>query len=140
MKRVSLLKAAAGVVVAGLLSACYDEASQAPMPNITAPPVEAVQARFGGLPLVERLSGTVRAENQVSLYPEFSGRIAAVHAQDGDTVTAGQVLVELTADQVREQVFADGVLEVSVPLPTQPEAAVRKVEIQEPAKSGKAAA
>lgn len=36
--------------------------------------------------------------------------------------------------------FADGVLEVSVPLPTQPEATVRKVEIQEPAKSGKAAA
>lgn len=36
--------------------------------------------------------------------------------------------------------FADGVLEVSVPLPTQPEAKVRKVEIQEPAKSGKAAA
>ena len=59
------------------LAGCYDEASQAPMPNITAPPVEAVQARFGGLPLVERLSGTVRAENQVSLYPEFSGRIAA---------------------------------------------------------------
>jgi HSP20 family protein len=36
--------------------------------------------------------------------------------------------------------FADGVLEVSVPLPTQPESKVRKVEIQEPAKSGKAAA
>ena len=36
--------------------------------------------------------------------------------------------------------FADGVLEVSVPLPTQPEPTVRKVEIQEPAKSGKAAA
>lgn len=36
--------------------------------------------------------------------------------------------------------FADGVLEVSVPLPAQPEATVRKVEIQEPAKSAKAAA
>lgn len=36
--------------------------------------------------------------------------------------------------------FADGVLEVSVPLPSQPENNVRKVEIQEPAKGGKAAA
>lgn len=36
--------------------------------------------------------------------------------------------------------FADGVLEVSVPLPSQPESKVRKVDIQEPAKSGKAAA
>ncbi len=36
--------------------------------------------------------------------------------------------------------FADGVLEVSVPLPARPEAKVRKVEIQEPAKAAKAAA
>ena len=36
--------------------------------------------------------------------------------------------------------FADGVLEVSVPLPAQAEAKVRKVEIQEPAKAAKTAA
>jgi len=36
--------------------------------------------------------------------------------------------------------FADGVLEVSVPLPARPQAAVRKVEIQEPAKGVKTAA
>jgi HSP20 family protein len=36
--------------------------------------------------------------------------------------------------------FADGVLEVSVPLPAQPKAKVRKVEIQEPTKAAKTAA
>lgn len=36
--------------------------------------------------------------------------------------------------------FADGVLEVSVPLPTRSEARIRKVEIQEPAKGAKSAA
>jgi HSP20 family protein len=36
--------------------------------------------------------------------------------------------------------FADGVLEVSVPLPVRPEAKARKVEIQEPGKSAKTAA
>ena len=36
--------------------------------------------------------------------------------------------------------FADGVLEVSVPLPAAPETTVRKVEIQEPAKAVKPAA
>ena len=36
--------------------------------------------------------------------------------------------------------FADGVLEVSVPLPARPEAKVRKVEIQEPAKAARNAA
>jgi HSP20 family protein len=36
--------------------------------------------------------------------------------------------------------FADGVLEVSVPIPTRAQAKVRKVEIQEPAKGAKSAA
>jgi HSP20 family protein len=36
--------------------------------------------------------------------------------------------------------FADGVLEVSVPVPARPEAKVRKVEIQEPATARKTAA
>jgi len=36
--------------------------------------------------------------------------------------------------------FADGVLEVSVPLPVRPETKVRKVDIQEPAKAAKSAA
>jgi HSP20 family protein len=36
--------------------------------------------------------------------------------------------------------FADGVLEVSVPLPTRPEANARKVQIEEPTKAAKSAA
>jgi HSP20 family protein len=36
--------------------------------------------------------------------------------------------------------FADGVLEVSVPLPANPEAAVRKVQIEEPKKVATSAA
>lgn len=37
-------------------------------------------------------------------------------------------------------VFADGVLEVSVPLPARPESAVKKIEIEEPASGAKTAA
>jgi HSP20 family protein len=37
-------------------------------------------------------------------------------------------------------IFADGVLEVSVPLPAKPDIKVRAVEIQEPAKAAKSAA
>jgi HSP20 family protein len=36
--------------------------------------------------------------------------------------------------------FADGVLEVSMPLPAKPDTAARKVEIEEPAKAAKSAA
>lgn len=34
------------------------------------PTIEAVKSQFGSLPLVERLSGVVKAENQVEIYPE----------------------------------------------------------------------
>ncbi len=41
----------------------------------TVPAVEAVQARYGALPLRERLTGTVRARGQVAIYPEASGPV-----------------------------------------------------------------
>ena len=37
---------------------------------VEAPPVEAVQARSGALPLEERLNGVVKARNQVAVRPE----------------------------------------------------------------------
>lgn len=68
------------------------------------PAVEAVEARYGSLPLSERLSGTVIAENQVQLFPEISGRIAEVLVNNGDEVQKGDPLVRLNDDQYREQV------------------------------------
>ncbi|MDX1585505.1 MAG: efflux RND transporter periplasmic adaptor subunit, partial [Balneolaceae bacterium] len=64
-----------------------ESGSAASFENI--PAVEAVQARFGSLPLSERLSGTVIAKNQVQLYPEISGRISEVIVQNGDKVSKG---------------------------------------------------
>ena len=69
-----------------------------------APAVEAVQARAGTLPLVERVSGTVLAENQIVLFPEIEGRIAAVLVESGGKVEKGQPLVQLRDDTLREQV------------------------------------
>lgn len=68
-----------------------------------APLVESVQARSGALPLIERLSGTVVAENQVALFPEVEGRIAEVLVENGSRVEAGQPLVRLREDVYREQ-------------------------------------
>ena len=86
-----------------LLSAC-SEAPDSTETAAVAPAVEAVQARRGSLPLVERLSGTIRADNQVVLYPEVSGRIDQVLVENGDQVAVGDVLVRINDDQVREQV------------------------------------
>lgn len=67
------------------------------------PAVEAVKAQYGSLPLTERLSGTVRAENQVILTPEISAQIQQVYVQDGDQVQKGDPLVKLEDTQYREQ-------------------------------------
>ena len=67
------------------------------------PAVEAVRAESGGLPLVERLSGVVRAKNQVEIYPEISAVIEKVHAEDGEWVSKGDPLVSLRDREFRER-------------------------------------
>ncbi|HHP7236921.1 efflux RND transporter periplasmic adaptor subunit [Longibacter sp.] len=68
------------------------------------PSVEAVQARFGALPLRERMSGTVYARNQVQIYPEIGARVVAVNVQNGDRVRAGEPLIRLESDTYEQRV------------------------------------
>ena len=67
------------------------------------PAVEAVQARYGSLPLVERFSGNVRAENQVPLYAQINAKVAEVLAENGDFVEKGQILVRLEDETFQQQ-------------------------------------
>lgn len=92
-------------VVCFLLSGCgYQSESGGENENESnIPAVEAVKARYGSLPLSERLSGTVRADNQVTLSPEISGPVERVYVQDGDKVQQGDPLVKLKDDRFREQ-------------------------------------
>ncbi len=100
-------------------------------PPNSAPPVEATQAITGSLPLVERLSGTVWAENQVVLYPEVSGRIAEVLVGNGESVTEGQDLVRLAGESAREQVRqAEAGLRIEEARLRQSKAALAEVEAQ----------
>ncbi|MDZ7756419.1 efflux RND transporter periplasmic adaptor subunit [Rhodohalobacter sp.] len=67
------------------------------------PSVEAVQARYGSLPLVERFSGNVRSENQVALYPEISSVVQEVYVQNGDFVKRGDPIVKLNTGILEKQ-------------------------------------
>ena len=67
------------------------------------PAIEATQARYGSLPLVERLSGVVKARNQVEIFPEISAVIEDVYGQNGDDVEAGQPLVQLRDREFQER-------------------------------------
>lgn len=71
--------------------------------NSVIPAVEAVQARYGSLPLVERFSGNVRSENQVPLYPQINATVEEVLVENGQYVEKGQTLVQLNDEQFRQQ-------------------------------------
>ena len=92
-----------------LLSGCGSSSGEGDAPrrgqgNSSPPSVEAVQARDGTLPLEERMSGTVRARNQVAIYAELSQPVVAVEAQTGDYVEKGEPLVRLRRVTYEQQV------------------------------------
>lgn len=79
-----------------MASACSDnEEMERSGANVAIPSVEAVQARFGSLPLQQRLSGVVQAQKQVEIYPRISAPIENVYKQDGEEVVQGEPLVKL---------------------------------------------
>lgn len=51
-------------------------------------------------------TGTVSASNDVNLSFEITGRVEAVHVDDGDVVAAGDILAELAADDQQAAVAA----------------------------------
>ncbi|MEZ5285039.1 MAG: efflux RND transporter periplasmic adaptor subunit [Vicinamibacterales bacterium] len=71
--------------------------------DVPIPAVEAVRAREGTLPLVERLTGTARASGEVAIFPEASGRIVEVLADNGASVTRGQPLVRIRTAESEPQ-------------------------------------
>ena len=97
----------------------------------TIPAVEAVQARYGSLPLSERLSGTVIAQNQVSLYPEISGKIDEVHVQNGDAVQKDDPIISIEDNQYQEQVQqAEAALRINRARLKQAQARYQELEAQ----------
>ena len=62
-----------------LCSGCYETREGMPAGrSLNIPAVEALQARQGSLPLIERLTGVVKARNQVAIHQEVNGTITEV--------------------------------------------------------------
>lgn len=95
------------------------------------PAVEAVKARYGSLPLSERLSGTVIAKNQVELFSEIPGKVSQVLVQNGEKVRKGTPLVRIEDSQYREQVQqAEAGLKISRAQLKQAQASLNELESQ----------
>jgi len=99
--------------------------------NNAVPSVEAVQAQFGSLPLEERLSGIVRAQKQVEIYPRISAPVEEVYVQNGERVDAGTPLVRLRDTEYRERVRqAEANLRINNAQVKQAEASLREAQSQ----------
>lgn len=83
-------------------SCSSDEAAENRNYNGTIPSLEAVKAQFGSLPLEERLSGIVKAQSQVDIYPRITAPVEEVYVQNGDQVEKGNPLVRLRDNEYRE--------------------------------------
>lgn len=71
--------------------------------DMPAPAVEVVEARIGSLPLEERLTGRVIAENQTEIIAEVGGPVTEVFVDSGDAVEAGDPLVQIRDTEYRER-------------------------------------
>jgi|AntRauMFilla1563_2_1112583.scaffolds.fasta_scaffold00331_4 RND family efflux transporter MFP subunit len=124
------------LVILAFANACSsssDESSEASEMNSNAivPAVEAVQAEVGRLPNEERLTGLVRAKNQVEIFPEISAPIEKVFVQNGTFVDAGTMLIKLKEQQLRElynQAVAGA--DVATARARQADAALKQVDSQ----------
>ncbi|MBD3383547.1 efflux RND transporter periplasmic adaptor subunit [candidate division KSB1 bacterium] len=117
----------------GLLVNCSSdsEESRSNRENQLIPAVEAIQAQYGVLPLTERLTGVVRAENQIAIYPELSAPITAVYVQNGDVVKAGQILVTLRDNEFQERLRqAQANYQIAVAQVKQAEAQLKKIKAE----------
>ena len=95
------------------------------------PAVEAVEARFGSLPLEERLSGVVAAANQIDMYSRISAPVLDVYVQDGDRVQEGDILIKLDDSEYQEQLKqAEANLRITVAQQRQAEAGLDEVKSQ----------
>jgi len=86
-------------VLASLAACSHDRpVSEDPGPSI---PVHIATVHDEVLPVLYRASGTVRGRSTIVLTSKVAGYVRAVRVGAGDTVTAGQVLVELEANDTR---------------------------------------
>jgi HlyD family secretion protein len=95
------------------------------------PTVEAVVAQYGSLPLEERLSGSVRANNQTEIYPEIAAPVVELYINNGDRVQAGQRLIRLRDTEASERLSqAEASLQVANAQVEQAQANLARLENQ----------
>jgi HlyD family secretion protein len=88
------------VLLAGVAGAALYFGGRGP----SGPTFETAPITRGELVATVSATGTLRPRNTVEVGPEISGRVRAVHVEENERVTAGQVLAEIDTTQIEAQV------------------------------------
>lgn len=91
-------------VAAALTASCAGHSHRAPMSEEAAVSVTVGRAHEEPLVVLYRASGTVRGQSTAVVASKTTGYVRAVKVRPGDSVKAGQPLVELEANDVRASV------------------------------------
>ncbi|MBN2357344.1 efflux RND transporter periplasmic adaptor subunit [candidate division KSB1 bacterium] len=90
-----------------------------------------IKARYGTLPLIERLTGEVKAKNQIAIYPEISAVITQVNVKNGDVVKKGQIMLYLRDKEFQERLKqAQANHRIAVAQARQAEAELNRIEAE----------
>jgi len=100
MRRAVLLLAIMAVAAAG----CGGQKNNKAKPEERGIPVGLAAVEQATMVEAVPVTGTLNALNEAAISPQVTARVSAVHAREGDTVTKGQLLIELDQTDFLAQV------------------------------------
>lgn len=103
IRKLHLISLSVLISIGFLLNGCSDTSNNSRNNEAPIPAVEIIKAHYGTLPLIERLTGEVKAKNQIAIYPEISAVITQVMVKNGDVVKKGQVMLQLRDKEFQER-------------------------------------
>jgi len=100
----AILRYLCGIALSGLLAFATVAQPQQPKPQPRGLPVKVAPVRIGTVTRDVTAVGSLLANESVMIRPEVSGRVATIHFNEGQAVTAGARLISLDAAEVLAQV------------------------------------
>lgn len=95
-----------GIIIYPKLELFSDKSDQMPTsasPGNSKLTVDAVEIKYQRLDFTVRVTGSVIADENVSLNSEVSGKVEKIHFNEGMRVTKGQLLVSLNDDEIKAE-------------------------------------
>lgn len=87
--------------MAPLIAGCSSKSNAAPTPILR--PVKTMIAAKGSITPTVEVSGSIVPRNEVEVLSKVSGRVLSVYREEGDSVRAGDILIQIERDEIAAQ-------------------------------------